>query len=292
MSRLSESGKEIAPTAIMVVEQKQRIDLTTILAKAFVERYGEEVSDGFSQITIGELNNLGHRILNCQSIWDVYGVLADVNHKNISYYDLVIGPQHVRGLFAISLVFKKFESEKVQKGLDVGAGTGESTITLASICKHVTAIDRMPQMLAHARKKLDTLERKRIIQGYDIKIMDADNLQFPEKAFDVVFDHGLMAYLTYDELHQYWVSVHRILKPGGRYYQYHADSSQIDVYQTSPRAVLAGLVAQSVFSFSFIALHQKEQYRPFDPRSIGYEGGAIEIKGKPYFEQVIRFSKI
>ena len=87
-------------------------------------------NDGFSKITPDELYNLGQRILSSENVWQAYDFLAEPSSSGLPYYDLVIGPQHLRALGAISAALDASIPQKVESGLDIGAGTGTSTLVL------------------------------------------------------------------------------------------------------------------------------------------------------------------
>lgn len=75
-------------------------------------------------------------------------------------------------------------SIKFELGLDVGCGTGQSSIALTDFCEKVIAIDPSPEMLVMAKSH-------RLI---DYKTFDGKNLDFPKGHFDVVTFAGSLFY--------------------------------------------------------------------------------------------------
>lgn len=99
--------------------------------------------------------------------------------------------------------------------LDVGCGTGENAIHLASQGSDVVGIDFTQRAIEIAQVK--TFER-----DVDVTFLVGDVLEldyhFREAEFDAVLDSGLFHTLTDDERPIYVEQVARVLKPGGSYF--------------------------------------------------------------------------
>ncbi len=97
--------------------------------------------------------------------------------------------------------------------LDVGTGTGVVAVTLAKFGCQVTAIDHSPEMLAHARARVQTagLEGRVAFQ-----LGDGERLPYPDASFDGVTIQGVLHHLP-DCLPMLRES-HRVLRTGGELY--------------------------------------------------------------------------
>jgi ubiquinone/menaquinone biosynthesis C-methylase UbiE len=82
------------------------------------------------------------------------------------------------------MLFSKLRREMLQglsgKILDVGVGTGKN-LPFYPNGVELTGIDISPRMLEKARKRADKLGI-----DADLRVMDVENLQFPDKTFDFI----------------------------------------------------------------------------------------------------------
>ena len=100
-----------------------------------------------------------------------------------------------------------------QQVLDIATGIGEPAITAArrvGPSGRVTAIDFSPRMLDIGRERAVDLGLRNIA----FREMDADNLDFPEKSFDLIFCRFGLMYLT-DHLSALG-KTRKLMLPGGR----------------------------------------------------------------------------
>jgi len=248
-------------------------------------------NDGFSNITPDELYELGKRILRSENVWQAYDILAEPSGSGLPYYDLVIGPQHLRALGAISAALDASISQKVESGLDMGAGTGTSTLVLTKKCQNITALDLNPNLLRWTKIALEEMKKRKKIRDYQILVGDAITLPLPSDSFDIVIAHGLDSYLTPDEIQKFYQEVWRVLKPGGSFFKYLADlPSNHPVYSTSPRAELAGVVAKALLSLTYAPFYRAP--RDFDPlRGLSFERQDLIVPESPHNEKVVRLTK-
>lgn len=104
--------------------------------------------------------------------------------------------------------------------LDIGTGTGFFSIILSSLGHNVTGIDLSENMINNANKTARLL-------GYDIdfRVMDAQNLDFEDKTFDIIITRNLTWTLpNVCEAYKEW---HRVLKENGKLINFDADYGKV-----------------------------------------------------------------
>jgi ubiquinone/menaquinone biosynthesis C-methylase UbiE len=94
-----------------------------------------------------------------------------------------------------------------QNVLDVGCGTGQSSLALTEWSKHVMAIDSAEAMIDCAVKN----------QKISYLLADAENLPFSEAEFDLVF---VASSLHWFEKRKFLNQVQKVLKSGGKFLVY------------------------------------------------------------------------
>jgi ubiquinone/menaquinone biosynthesis C-methylase UbiE len=103
--------------------------------------------------------------------------------------------------------------------LDVGCGTGETSVYLAKAysCK-VTAIDLHPGMIAHAKKRIQD-------HGVPVELVQGDiqSLPFQNNTFDVLFSESVT---VFTDLSKTLSEYARVLKPGGLLYDVEMTSNR------------------------------------------------------------------
>jgi ubiquinone/menaquinone biosynthesis C-methylase UbiE len=103
--------------------------------------------------------------------------------------------------------------------LDVGCGTGETTVYLAKTygCK-ITAIDLHPGMIAHAQKRIQA-------HGVPVELVQGDIqcLPFEDNSFDVLFSESVT---VFTDLSKTIPEYARVLKPGGVLYDVEMTSNR------------------------------------------------------------------
>ncbi|MGQ3413917.1 class I SAM-dependent methyltransferase [Natrinema sp. LN54] len=101
------------------------------------------------------------------------------------------------------------DSDRSKRALDLGCGTGTLSVLLAALGHDVTGVDLSPAMLERARSKA----RERDL-SIDFRTGDAESLQVPDSAYDVVTARHLIWTLPNPaSALREW---RRVVRPGGR----------------------------------------------------------------------------
>jgi methyltransferase (TIGR00027 family) len=97
--------------------------------------------------------------------------------------------------------------------IDLGCGTGENALYLASLGLDVTGVDAAPTAIARAREK--AAER-----GIRATFLVADVLELAAlgRIFDVAFDSGLFHVFSDADRTRFERSLRAVVRPGGRYF--------------------------------------------------------------------------
>lgn len=93
-----------------------------------------------------------------------------------------------------------------KKVLDVGAGTGRLSVSLANAGAEVIALDVSEEMLKVLQKKNPRIK---------IAVGEAEDLPFDDNSFDIVTAAFLIVHLK--DLGSFFDEVYRVLKPGGKF---------------------------------------------------------------------------
>ena len=96
--------------------------------------------------------------------------------------------------------------------IDIGCGTGENALYLASLGSSVVGVDTSPTAIARAREK----GRKRGL-GASFVVADALALESLGRCFDTAIDCGLFHTLSDEERPIFERSLRGAVRPGGRY---------------------------------------------------------------------------
>jgi len=114
----------------------------------------------------------------------------------------------------------------VQEGeqvLDLGCGDGALTAELVKAGAHVTGVDASKDLLAAAKKR-----------DLDVQLMDGEALEF-ENRFDAVFSNAALHWMVNGR--NVIGSVHKALKPGGRFVGEFGGHGNVAAIVTAMRAV-------------------------------------------------------
>lgn len=102
-----------------------------------------------------------------------------------------------------------FDRYSGKRLLEVGCGTGTDSLQFARGGALFTGIDLTPRSIEIARKRFEVYRQ----QG-DFRLSDAENLDFPEQSFDVVYSFGVIHHTPDTE--RAAAEIHRVLKRGGK----------------------------------------------------------------------------
>lgn len=97
--------------------------------------------------------------------------------------------------------------------LEIGCGRGVGTELILERCgaDRVDAFDLDPDMVERARRRL-----ARFGDRVQLSVGDAEHIAAADDAYDAVFDFGIMHHIP--AWRKAVAEVHRVLKPGGRFY--------------------------------------------------------------------------
>lgn len=97
--------------------------------------------------------------------------------------------------------------------LEYGCGPGSHSFVLATYARKVTAIDISDYAINNAAQKA----KDEGINNIAFIEMDAENLQFPDDSFDLVYGNAIIHHL---DLIKAFAEINRVLRPGGRAFFY------------------------------------------------------------------------
>jgi predicted deacylase/ubiquinone/menaquinone biosynthesis C-methylase UbiE len=123
-------------------------------------------------------------------------------------------------------ISRRLPKDRRLKILDVGCGSGFFTILLAKLGHEVIGTDLTPEMIENSIE----LAREECAEC-ELRIMDAEQLTFPDETFDVVISRNLTWTLPHAErAYREWV---RVLKKGGVLLNFDANYGLADFADTS-----------------------------------------------------------
>ena len=99
------------------------------------------------------------------------------------------------------------------RALEVGCGRGVGTELILELfgADEVDAFDLDPRMVERAKKRLSKYGPRA-----SVRVGDASAIDAPDAAYDAVFDFGIIHHVS--DWRGALAEVHRVLKPGGRFY--------------------------------------------------------------------------
>lgn len=97
--------------------------------------------------------------------------------------------------------------------LEVGCGPGNNVWFLANEGFSLSGIDGSESAIAYARRRVaaDGLTA-------DLRVGNFLSLPFLDSSFDLIFDRAALCYVGYSALKVAIAEIHRVLKPGGRFF--------------------------------------------------------------------------
>ena len=114
----------------------------------------------------------------------------------------------------------------VGRAIELGAGTGQFTGTLASIAERVIAVDSAPETLDILRTKVD---------APNVETVAADVFDWtPDEPADLVVFAALFSHIPSDRFDAFWAAIDRMVAPGGRAFL--IDESPHDLWARDTRA--------------------------------------------------------
>ncbi|MDO4535971.1 MAG: class I SAM-dependent methyltransferase [Clostridium perfringens] len=126
----------------------------------------------------------------------------------------------------LNIICPKLDYSKRLNILDIGTGSGFLAILMASLGHKVTGIDLSPSMIKSAKKLSRDLK-----YNIDFKIMDAENLNFPNDNFDVIVSRNLT--WTLPNIEKGYKEWYRVLKPQGILMNFDANYGNVSFYNES-----------------------------------------------------------
>ena len=241
-------------------------------ARQMIDDRGINFNDHFQRLSADEIYNLGLNLLEGKNIWEAYDFLAQPMSNGICGYDAIFGPTGRYVNEGLGKCLKKFTPRHMEKGLDIGVGTGQSTLELAKRCDLVVGIDIMPSMLAIANVKL-----KKARARFELHAMDIRDAHFDAESFDIVISEGMGNFINQVDLRQIFQTMHQLLKAGGSYCQYSPRLTSQSVYGKSDRGTLVFDVVRYV------------QYLTMITSGNDWGGEQIDIRNYGFKEETHRF---
>jgi ubiquinone/menaquinone biosynthesis C-methylase UbiE len=146
----------------------------------------------------------------------VHGEGAAIGTKE--YFENVI---RKRSTYELPWLFEVFPFDKARgkKVLEVGCGAGYDAFEFCRNGANYTGIDITPENIERTKKHLGLV-------GFDadIRLGDAEHLDFPDESFDLAFSNGVLHHIP--DIRKGFNEIHRILKPRGEFWLtlYHKNS--------------------------------------------------------------------
>src|SRR6266404_6427403 len=102
-----------------------------------------------------------------------------------------------------------FANTRSKKVLEIGCGLGTDGAQFAKAGANYTGIDLTEAAVELARKRFEMFD----LPG-EFRTADAENLNFPDESFDLVYSHGVLHHTP--DTAKAIREIHRVLRPGGR----------------------------------------------------------------------------
>jgi len=112
-----------------------------------------------------------------------------------------------------------FAAARGLRVLEIGCGLGTDGVRFAKAGADYTGVDLTDAAIELARKRFELSG----LRG-ELRVSDAENLDFADESFDLVYSHGVLHHTP--DIARAVSEIHRVLKPGGRaiVMLYHRDS--------------------------------------------------------------------
>lgn len=196
---------------------------------------------------MSELIVVGDRLRVTRSRGQQYEILTERCSTGESWYDIVLGHVNKKGFAPIAKALSKFTNDgrvKLDRGLDVGTGTGNTVRAIAPFFRQITGVDKLESIL-HKMK-----DQGELPQNANVVVGDAMSLPFDKDVFDVAVSYGLSYYLSKEDMQRYVGELARVLKAQGLYFESWVMKEKEDdllplvekEYLTSAKALLTCLI--------------------------------------------------
>lgn len=103
----------------------------------------------------------------------------------------------------------QFANTRGLRVLEIGCGLGTDGAQFARAGADYTGVDLTDAAIELAQKRFELFGLKG-----EFRVADAENLEFPDESFDVVYSHGVLHHTP--DINAAVREIHRVLKPGGR----------------------------------------------------------------------------
>jgi ubiquinone/menaquinone biosynthesis C-methylase UbiE len=142
---------------------------------------------------------------------------ADAEPGTRRFYELVEAHRYTKEWHIP--IAADFGSARGRKVLEIGCGLGTDGARFAEAGADYTGVDLTEAAVELARKRFELFDLPGRFQT-----ADAENLDFPDESFDLVYSHGVLHHTP--ETKKAIGEIHRVLRPGGRaiVMLYHRDS--------------------------------------------------------------------
>lgn len=142
---------------------------------------------------------------------------ADAEPGSRKFYELVEAHRYAKEWHIPTAA--GFAHTKDLDVLEIGCGLGTDGAQFAQAGAHYTGIDLTDAAVHLARRRFELFD----LRG-SFRIADAENLDFPDNSFDLVYSHGVLHHTP--DTHAAVREIHRVLRPSGRavVMLYHRDS--------------------------------------------------------------------
>jgi|AP95_1055475.scaffolds.fasta_scaffold00643_6 ubiquinone/menaquinone biosynthesis C-methylase UbiE len=154
------------------------------------------------------MSDLEARVEREREAHDERDVLAENIRIKDKFSHIWSFPSRVRFYDRIESYVAEIEGMHI---LDFGCGRGDTALAYLRKGAHVSGIDISTVFIDDAKAK--AAEAGFSDAQYDFRVMDAHDLDFPDKTFDIVIGFGILHHLDADIALR---EIYRVLKSGGR----------------------------------------------------------------------------
>jgi 2-polyprenyl-3-methyl-5-hydroxy-6-metoxy-1,4-benzoquinol methylase len=146
--------------------------------------------------------------------------------------------------------------------LDIGGGTGENALLLASLGLEVTSFDLVPAAVERARAKAGQ-------RGLQVDFRVASALEMADwcEQYDTALDSGVFHVFSNEDRPRFHAGLRQVLKPGGRFFL--LCFSELETSEIGPRR-LSEAELRGCFAVDF----EIEELRRARYASLAHPGGA------------------